>query len=140
MNKKEVTMQVGQEHHLKYVSMRILKSIQEYLKAEDPGAADVYPIKVPSELLYHIAKIQGTEQVDRLVHSIFRHGLRLWADKLFEEVFGSTKELEGFIDLIINEGPKGDRDRAVSVSRNSRSPKTLPKRTGHSLKSGALNG
>ena len=107
MNKKDTTMPVGQEQDLKYVSMRILKSIQEYLKAEDPGEAALYPIKVPGELVYHIAKLQSPEDVDRLIHNIFRHGLKLWADKLFEEAFGSAKELESFIDLIKNQGPKG---------------------------------
>ncbi len=96
-----------QEYNLKYVSMRILKSIQEYLKAEEPGNGASYTIKVPDELLYYIAKMQSRDEADRIIYAIFRQGLKLWADKLFDEVFGSGKKLESFIDLIQKADPGG---------------------------------
>ena len=116
-----------QEYNLKYVGMRILKSVQEYLKVEDPDEAALYPIKVPGELLYHFAELRSTEEADRVVHTIFRLGLKLWADKFFEEVFGSTKELEGFIGIIKKSGHEGKKPIPVASSRTSRPSGTFRK-------------
>jgi len=81
------------EHDLKYASLKILKSVQEYLKAEDPEDAALYPIKVPGDLLAQFVSLHGTDDTDKVIHAIFRLGLSLWADKLYQEVFGSTQRL-----------------------------------------------
>jgi hypothetical protein len=119
-------MRDEKEYSLKYAGMRILKSIQEYLKIEDPGEAALYPIKVPSELLYQITNLQSPEESDRVVHAIFRLGLKVWADKFFEEVFGSAKELEGFIEVMKKEGHE-DRPGGVPVSRVARPSREFQK-------------
>ena len=116
-----------QEYNLKYVGMRILKSVQEYLKVEDPDEAALYPIKVPGELLYHFARLRSTEEADRVVHTIFRLGLKLWADKFFEEVFGSAKELEGFIGIMKKAGHGGEKPSAAVTSRVFRPSRTSRK-------------
>jgi hypothetical protein len=125
-------MRNEKEYSLKYAGMRILKSIQEYLKVEDPGEAALYPIKVPSELLYHVTKLRSPEESDRVVHAIFRLGLKVWADKFFEEVFGSPKELEGFIEVMKREGLKREGSKkaapaAVPIFRVSRPSGTVRK-------------
>lgn len=89
-----------EEYNTKYVNLRILKSIQEYLKSEEGASTAVFPIRVPDELVYQVLKIQGTENVDRLIHQIFRTGLTLWSERLYSEVFGSQERLEAFIELV----------------------------------------
>ena len=42
----------GEEFQKKYFYLRILKSVQEYLKADTNAAAAVYPVRVPEDLLY----------------------------------------------------------------------------------------
>jgi hypothetical protein len=88
------------EYRRKYLNLRILKSIQEYLASDGQNASAVYPIKVPDELLYQTTKVEGAERADKLVHRIFRMGLNQWSDKLYKEEFGSQKELEEFIQLV----------------------------------------
>jgi len=88
------------EYNTKYVNLRILKSIQEYLKSEDESPSAVYPIKVPDDLLYQVVKLQGTENADQLIHHIFELGLKIWSEKLYHEVFGSQENLEEFIELV----------------------------------------
>ena len=85
------------EYDAKYRSLRILKSIQEYLKKDDPDETAVYPIRVPDQLVYQIMKIQGSEQTDDLIHTIFKRGLEGWADDLYRQVFGSPEGLAKFI-------------------------------------------
>jgi hypothetical protein len=89
-----------QEFKTKYVHLRILKSIQQYLKADTEASAAVYPIRVPDDLLYQLVKIHGPEEADRVIHQIFKIGLSAWSDKLYNEVFGSQQDLETFIDLL----------------------------------------
>lgn len=89
-----------EEYNKKYVNLRILKSIQEYLKPESDVPKAVYPIKIPDDLLYQVVKLQGPEGLDKLIHHIFSLGLNLWSDKLFKEVFGSQRSLEEFIHLV----------------------------------------
>lgn len=84
----------------KYVHLRILKSIQQYLKADTEGSAAVYPIRVPDDLLYQLVNLHGPEEADRIIHEIFKMGLRAWSDRLYGEVFGSQRNLETFIDLM----------------------------------------
>ncbi len=89
-----------QEFRKKYVNLRILKSIQEYLKPDKETSTAVYPIRVPDELLYQVVKLQGPENADKLIHHIFELGLGVWSEKQYSEVFGSEKDLEQFIELV----------------------------------------
>lgn len=89
-----------QEYHKKYVNLRILKGIQEYLKSGTDGSTALFPIRVPDELLYLTLRYKGAEKVDHLIHQIFRMGLSFWSEKLYNDVFGSQESLEEFIDLV----------------------------------------
>jgi len=89
-----------EEYNKKYVNLRVLKSIQEYLKAETDSEAAVYPIRVPDDLLYQVLKLQGSENADQLIHHIFKLGLTIWSEKLYSEIFGSQENLEEFIALV----------------------------------------
>jgi hypothetical protein len=89
-----------EEFNRKYVNLRILKSIQDYLKPDIDSPKAVYPIRVPDELLYQVAKLQGAENADKLIHHIFELGLSLWSERQYAEVFGSESELEDFIKLL----------------------------------------
>lgn len=88
------------EYNRKYVNLRILKSIQEYLKSNVNAPTAVYPIKVPDDLLYQVIKSQGVENADRLIHHIFDLGLSIWSEKLYNDEFGSEQSLEEFIQLV----------------------------------------
>jgi hypothetical protein len=88
------------EYNVKYANLRILKSIQEYLKDDKASAKAVYPINVPDDLLYQALKLHGAEKTDKLIHSIFKIGLNVWSEKLFSDVFGSQKSLEDFIEIV----------------------------------------
>ena len=89
-----------EEYNRKYVNLRVLKSIQEYLKTEGESSTAVYPIKVPEDLLYQVLKIQGPDSADKLIHHIFRLGLDIWSDEFFNEAFGSQQNLEQFIKMV----------------------------------------
>ncbi len=89
-----------EEYNKKYINLRILKSIQEYLKTDATSAAVIYPIKVPDDLLYQTLKLEGAENADELIHNIFKLGLTLWSEKSYNEVFGSQQNLEEFIELV----------------------------------------
>jgi len=89
-----------EEYNRKYVNLRILKSVQEYLKSDVDSQTAVYPIKVPDDLLYQVIKSQGVENADRLIHHIFDLGLTVWSDKLYNDEFGSEQSLEEFIQLV----------------------------------------
>ncbi|MGD2127105.1 MAG: hypothetical protein PVG99_13555 [Desulfobacteraceae bacterium] len=88
------------EYNRKYANLRILKSVQEYLKSDTDSPTAVYPIRVPDDLLYQVLKLQGTDNTDKLIHQIFKTGLKAWSEKLYNEVFGSQENLEAFIDLV----------------------------------------
>jgi hypothetical protein len=94
-----------EEFQRKYVNLRILKSIQDYLKPDKETSTAVYPIKVPDELLYQVAKLQGAENADRLIHHIFELGLSVWSERQYNEIFGTEEELEAFIDLVKKRNP-----------------------------------
>jgi hypothetical protein len=79
-----------EEYKRKYVNLRVLKSVQEYLKTDSATPNAVYPINVPEDLLYQALKLQGAENADELVHYIFKLGLTFWSDKLFHDEFGSS--------------------------------------------------
>ncbi len=89
-----------EEYNKKYAHLRILKSIQEYLKSEGAAERAVYPIAVPDELLYQVLKLEGSERVDKLIHEIFRIGLNIWSERFYSENFGSEEDLEDFIELV----------------------------------------
>ncbi len=89
-----------EEYNRKYVNLRILKSIQDYLKPDSEPATALHPIKVPNELLYQTVQGQGAENADRLIHHIFELGLSVWSERRYSEVFGSEQELEDFIELV----------------------------------------
>ncbi|MCK4792966.1 MAG: hypothetical protein KAV87_55060 [Desulfobacteraceae bacterium] len=89
------------EYKGKYINLRILKSIQEYLKKD--GAASptaVYPIRVPDELLFQVLQLEGAENADSLIHDIFELGLTFWSEQLYDDVFGSEQNLEEFIEMV----------------------------------------
>jgi hypothetical protein len=89
-----------EEFQRKYVNLRILKSIQEYLKEDNTSSIAVYPIRVPEDFLYQTLRLQGADKADKLIHYIFKLGLTSWNDKLFDDVFGSERSLEEFIQLV----------------------------------------
>jgi hypothetical protein len=89
-----------EEYQKKYVPLRILKSIQAYLKDGDLVHTAVYPVNIPDDLLLQVLQHHGSKPLDDLIHEIFRIGLRIWAENLFMEVFGSAKELETFIEEV----------------------------------------
>jgi hypothetical protein len=89
-----------EEYRRKYTNLRVLKSIQEYLKSENDSSVALYPIEIPEDFLYQAARTQGAESVDRLIHEIFELGLTLWSEKLYHDVFGSEENLEAFIELV----------------------------------------
>ena len=89
-----------QEYNKKYMNLRILKSIQEYLKSSSVSETAVFPIRVPDQLLYQVLKSEGTETVDELIHQIFKMGLSAWSENLYSEIFGSKQSLEEFIELV----------------------------------------
>jgi hypothetical protein len=90
-----------EEYRIKYSNLRILKSIQEYLKEEDGNSQTaLFPIRVPDDLLCQVVQLQGTESADELIHQIFRVGLTIWSERLYQDVFGSQRDLEEFIELV----------------------------------------
>ena len=88
------------EYHRKYVNLRILKSIQDYLKDGDSGAFALHPMRIPEELLYQVVKLRGPDEADELIHQIFRTGLTIWSERLYTDEFGSERRLQEFIDLV----------------------------------------
>lgn len=89
-----------EEFERKLASLKMLKDIQDYIKPWNTSSTTVYPIRVPNELLYQTAQGQGAEYADRLIHHIFELGLSVWSERRYNEVFGSEKELEDFIELV----------------------------------------
>ena len=89
-----------EEYTKKYVNLRVLKSVQEYLKTESTSPTAVYPMSVPDELLCQVLRFQGADNTDKLIHHIFKLGLHLWSEQLYYDVFGSQKNLEDFIELM----------------------------------------
>ena len=89
-----------EEYNRKYANLRILKGIQEYLNPEKKSPTAVYPISIPDELLYQMMRLKGAEETDKLIHHIFRKGLNLWSENLYNEEFGSQENLEKFIRIV----------------------------------------
>ena len=89
-----------EEYNIKYINLRILKSVQEYLKSEGDSPTSVYLINVPDDLLLQTLKFGGAKNADTLIHHIFKLGLTLWSEKQYDEVFGSPDALKSFIELV----------------------------------------
>ena len=89
-----------EEYNTKYANLRILRSIQEYLKSESDSTTSVYPINVPDDLLLRTLKIEGAKSTDKLIHHIFKLGLTTWSEKLYDEAFGSPRAVKSFIELV----------------------------------------
>lgn len=88
------------EYNKKYSNLRILKSIQEYLKSDTHAMTSVYPIRVPDDLLLQSLKSKGAENADELINYIFKLGLTIWSEKLYQDEFGTTSALCSFIDIV----------------------------------------
>ena len=89
-----------EEYTNKYLNLMILKSIQEYLKSDDNNHTAVYPIRIPDELLYQTLKLKGAKSADSLIHHIFKLGLSIWSEKVYNTVFGSQQSLEEFVEIV----------------------------------------
>ena len=89
-----------EEYKKKYLNLKILKSIQEYLKSDDNDHTAVFPIRVPDELIYQTLKSKGAKNADTIIHYIFKLGLSIWSEKQYNNVFGSQQSLEEFIELV----------------------------------------
>lgn len=105
-----------EEYEIKYLTVILLKSIQEYLKTGSRPDTAVYPVKVPDDLLYQMVKLKGPEETDKLIDSIFKLGLSIWSEKQYDEVFGSSQELEAFIDLVKKRKNKSVNDTDEPVT------------------------
>ena len=92
-----------EEYKKKYLNLKILKSIQEYLKSDDNNHTTVFPIRVPDELIYQTLKSKGAKNTDTIIHHIFKLGLSIWSEKQYNTVFGSHQSLEEFIELVKNQ-------------------------------------
>ena len=88
------------EYNKKFTNLRILKSVQDYLRTNSDSSMSVYPIKVPDDLLLQVLKKDGPEGADRLIHHIFELGLTLWNEKLYDNEFGTPAALNEFISLV----------------------------------------
>ena len=97
-----------EEYNIKYANLRILKSIQEYLKSESESATSVYPIRVPDDLLLQTLRFKGARSADELIHDIFKLGLTIWSEKLYDEAFGSPGALKSFIEIVKNRNKEAE--------------------------------
>ncbi|MBW1798379.1 MAG: hypothetical protein JRJ21_08255 [Deltaproteobacteria bacterium] len=89
-----------EEYNWKYTNLRVLKSVQDFIKIESTSTTAVYPINVPDDMLYQVLKLQGAHNADQLISHIFKLGLTFWSEKLYNDVFGSEQSLEEFIELV----------------------------------------
>ncbi|NLA73979.1 MAG: hypothetical protein GX846_00605 [Deltaproteobacteria bacterium] len=89
-----------EEYKKKHAHLMILKSVQDYLKSDTASSGSVFPVKIPDELFLQILRLDGPEALDYLVHHIFKIGLTLWNERLFDKEFGSPAALNEFIDLM----------------------------------------
>ncbi|MFC1494885.1 hypothetical protein ACFL6W_06380 [Thermodesulfobacteriota bacterium] len=88
------------EYNKKYTHLRILKSVQDYLRTNSESSTSVYPIKVPDDLLLQVLRLDGPQGADLLIHHIFKLGLTLWNEKLYYDEFGSPAALNEFINFV----------------------------------------
>jgi hypothetical protein len=95
-----------EEFQRKFINLRILKGIQEYLKGKTNAETALHPVRVPNELLYQLVRLRGAEEADNIIHKIFQMGLEAWYEMLYSHEFGSEESLEAFIRMV------RDRNRA----------------------------
>ncbi len=88
------------EFQKKYIDLRILKGVQEYLKSDGEAGTAIYPIRVPEEMLYQLLRAQGAEDADRAIHQIFKIGLAIWSEQLFNSPFGNERALKELIKIV----------------------------------------
>ncbi len=89
-----------EEYRKKHTNLMILKSVQDYLKTDTTSSGSVFPVKIPDELFLQVLRLDGPEVLDRTVHYIFKLGLALWNERLFDKEFGSPAALNEFIDIM----------------------------------------
>lgn len=89
-----------EEYQRKYINLKILKSIQDYLKSEGNEDTAIHPIRVPNEFLYQLVRLRGAEEADEVIHKIFQMGLKAWNELLYAQEFGTEERLEAFIRMI----------------------------------------
>ena len=89
-----------QEYKKKYTNLMILKSVQDYLKTDSGSSDSVYPVKFPDELFIQVLRLDGPEGLDRIIHHIFKLGLTLWNENLYDSEFGSPAALNKFINMV----------------------------------------
>ncbi len=89
-----------EEYKKKYTNLMILKSVQDYLKSDSDSSDSVYPVKVPDELFMQVLRLDGPEGLDRIIHHIFKLGLTLWNENLYDNEFGSPAALNEFINMV----------------------------------------
>ena len=92
-----------EDYGRKYVALRILKSIQEYLKFGNHKADAIYPIHVPNDFLVQIVKHHGSQFADELINEVFQIGLKVWAERFYLEVFEGPENLEAFVEEVRKE-------------------------------------
>ena len=97
-----------EEYSNKYQNLRILKSIQEYLKSDENNHTTVYPMRVPDDLLFQTVQFKGPAAADKIIHHIFKLGLSIWSEKLYNTTFGSQQNLEDFIKLVKKQNKKDE--------------------------------
>jgi hypothetical protein len=89
----------------KYVALKILKSIQEYLTSDNHETDAVYPIQVPRDLLIQIVKYHGSRIADELINEMFQVGLKVWAEQFYLDVFEPPENPDPFLDEARWNGP-----------------------------------
>jgi len=47
-----------------------------------------------------VPQIPGAENADELINYIFKLGLTIWSEKLYQDEFGTTSALNSFIDIV----------------------------------------
>ena len=93
-----------EEYKKKYTNLMILKSVQDYLNTDSDTSDSVYPVRVPKELFMQVLRLEGPEGLDRIIHHIFKLGLTLWNENLYDKEFGSPAALNEFIDMVKRRG------------------------------------
>jgi hypothetical protein len=53
-------------------------------------------------------KLKGAKSADSIIHHIFKLGLSIWSEKLYNTVFGSHESLEEFIELVRKQNKEDD--------------------------------
>jgi hypothetical protein len=92
-----------EDYSRKYAALRILKSIQEYLKGGNHKTNAIYPIYVPNDFLVQLVKNHGSQFADELINEVFQIGLKVWAEQFYLEVFEGPENLEAFVEEVRKE-------------------------------------